>query len=98
MQLNYDDAMALLREHNKNESLVRHGIAVSAASEAYARKFGEDALKFRVAGVLHGVDYEEDPTVEEDGRVGTEGPAAPGYPGGIGHVTPGHKESLGHPR
>ena len=70
MDLNYDDALALLREHNKNESLVRHGIAVGAATAAYARKYGEDENKWRIAGLLHDVDYEEHPTIEEHGKVG----------------------------
>jgi putative nucleotidyltransferase with HDIG domain len=98
MEVNYDDAMGLLREHNKNESLVRHGIAVSAASEAYARKFGEDALKFRVAGLLHDVDYEEHPTIEEHGRVGSEWLRALGYPEDIVHSTLAHNDSFGIPR
>jgi putative nucleotidyltransferase with HDIG domain len=98
MQLSYDDAMELLREHNKNESLVRHGIAVSAACEAYARKFGEDALKFRVAGLLHDVDYEEHPTIEEHGRVGSEWLRALGYPEDVVHSTLAHNDSFGIPR
>jgi putative nucleotidyltransferase with HDIG domain len=98
MRLDYDDALALLREHNKNESLVRHGIAVGAASEAYAGKLGEDPLTFRIAGLLHDVDYEEHPTIEEHGRVGSEWLRALGYPEKIVHSTLAHNDSLGVPR
>jgi len=98
MQLDYDDAMALLRAHNQNESLVRHGVAVSAACEAYARKYGEDPLTYRVAGLLHDVDYEEHPTIEEHGRVGSEWLRALGYPEAIVHSTLAHNDHLGIPR
>ena len=98
MDLNYDDAMALLREHNKNESLVRHGIAVSAGCEAYAKKFGEDALTYRVAGLLHDVDYEEHPTIEEHGKVGAEWLTERGYPTEIVHAVLTHNDYHGEPR
>jgi predicted hydrolase (HD superfamily) len=57
MALNLDDALDLLREHNSNDSLVRHGIAVSDAMGAYARQFGEDETKWRVTGLLHDVEW-----------------------------------------
>ncbi len=95
MELSYDDALALLREHNKNESLVRHGIAVSAAAEAYARKYGEDPLTYRVAGLLHDVDYEEHPTIEEHGLVGSQWLRELGYPDAIVHSTHAHNDHLG---
>ena len=65
MELSYDDALVLLREHTRNENLVKHGMAVAAALGAYARKFGQDAVKWRVTGLLHDLDYEEYPTLEE---------------------------------
>jgi putative nucleotidyltransferase with HDIG domain len=98
VKLNYDEALALLRAHNTNESLVRHGIAVSAGCEAYARRFGEDALTYRVAGLLHDVDYEEHPTIEEHGRVGSEWLREQGYPEAIVHSTLAHNDHLGVPR
>ena len=98
MDLNWDDAMALLREHNKNESLVKHGIAVAAATRAYAEKYGEDQLRWRIAGLLHDVDYEEHPTVEEHGKVGAEWLRALGYPEDIVHSTLAHNDYHGVPR
>src|SRR6516225_1108239 len=70
VELSYDDALATLREHNTNESLVKHGIAVGAATAAYARRFGEGENRWRIAGLLHDVDYEKHPTIEEHGKVG----------------------------
>ena len=98
MELNYDGALALLREHNQNESLVRHGIAVSAATAAYARRFNEDELKWRVAGLLHDVDYEEHPTIEEHGKVGARWLRDLGYPEDIVHATLAHNDYHGIPR
>ena len=44
MELSYAGALALLRQHNTNDSLVKQGIAVGAATRAYARKYGADEL------------------------------------------------------
>jgi putative nucleotidyltransferase with HDIG domain len=90
MELSYDDALALLRAHNANESLVRHGIAVGATTAAYARKYGEDELKWRIAGLLHDVDYEEHPTVEEHGKVGAGWLRNLGYPDDIVYAVEAH--------
>jgi putative nucleotidyltransferase with HDIG domain len=98
LELNYDDAMSLLRQHNKNESLIKHGMSVSIACEAYARKLGEDPLTYRVAGLLHDVDYEEHPTIEEHGKVGAEWLRGLGYPEAIVHSTLAHNDYFGIPR
>ena len=42
MDLNRDDAWALLTEYTKGESLLKHALAVEAAVRGYARTFGED--------------------------------------------------------
>lgn len=97
-ELNYDEALALLRAHNQNESLVKHGLAVAAAVSAYARKYGEDELTWRVAGLLHDVDYEEHPTIEEHGKVGADWLKADGYPEHIVHAVIAHNDYHGVPR
>ena len=96
--LNYDEALALLRAHNQTESLVKHGMAVAAATAAYARKFGEDELTWRIAGLLHDVDYEEHPTIEEHGKVGAEWVKDAGYPDHIVHAVIAHNDYHGVPR
>ncbi|HLY29705.1 MAG TPA: HDIG domain-containing protein, partial [Ktedonobacterales bacterium] len=98
MQLNYDDALALLRAHNKNESLVKHGMAVSAAMRAYARKYGEDELKWRITGLLHDVDYEEHPTIEEHGKVGAGWLEDLGYPDDVVQAVQAHNDYFHIPR
>ncbi|HLZ24061.1 MAG TPA: HDIG domain-containing protein [Ktedonobacterales bacterium] len=98
MQLSYDEALALLRQHNKNESLVKHGMAVSASVRAYARKYGEDEVTWRVAGLLHDVDYEKHPTIEEHGKVGAEWLDELGYPAEVVHAVVAHNDYHGVPR
>lgn len=98
MDFDYDTAMAFLRQHNSNDSLVRHGIAVGAATGAYARKLGEDEQKWRIAGLLHDVDYEEHPSVEEHGKVGAEWLREQGYPDDVVHAVLAHNDHNGVPR
>lgn len=98
MPLDFDEALALLKEHNTNDSLVRHGIAVSDAVAAYARKFGEDENKWRIAGLLHDVDYEKHPAVEEHGKVGAGWLAELGYPDDVVHAVIAHNDIHGVPR
>jgi putative nucleotidyltransferase with HDIG domain len=98
MDLSYESALALLRQHNSNESLVKHGISVGAATAAYARSYGADELTWRIAGLLHDVDYEEHPTIEEHGKVGAEWLSGLGYPPEIVHAVVAHNDYHGIPR
>jgi putative nucleotidyltransferase with HDIG domain len=59
-----DQALQIVREHVKNEGLVRHMLSVEAAMAAYAKKFGEDEDTYRIAGLLHDFDWEIHPTAE----------------------------------
>jgi putative nucleotidyltransferase with HDIG domain len=98
MELSFDDALALLREKNTNESLVRHGIAVSDAVGAYARKFGEDETLWRVTGLLHDVDYEQYPSIEDHGKIGCEWLRELGYPEVVARAVAAHNSYIGVPR
>ncbi len=51
-------ALEILQEYVKSESLIRHCKAVAASMEYFAKKFGEDAEKCYVTGLLHDFDYE----------------------------------------
>ncbi len=56
-----EEAFALLSEYNKNESLIRHGLAVEAVMRYFAGKTGEDIEKWGVIGLCHDLDYEKYP-------------------------------------
>ena len=56
-----EDALALLKEYNSNESLIRHALAVEGVMRYGARKRGADEGKWGVVGLLHDLDYEQFP-------------------------------------
>src|SRR5689334_25100288 len=49
----------------QSEQLRRHMRSVSAAMEAYARRFEEDPERWAVLGLIHDWDYETGPTKEQ---------------------------------
>src|SRR6478609_2051696 len=56
-----DEALSILFEFTKSESLRKHGLAVETCVSAYARKLGEDEEKWSVTALLHDFDYEMHP-------------------------------------
>lgn len=56
-----DEALALLKEYNSNQSLINHALAVEAVMRFSARKHGEDEEKWGVIGLIHDLDYEKYP-------------------------------------
>ena len=55
------EALALLKEYNKKEGLIKHALAVEAAMRYCARKRGADEEKWGVIGLVHDLDYEQFP-------------------------------------
>jgi putative nucleotidyltransferase with HDIG domain len=53
-----DEALALLKEFNKSESLLKHAYCVEGVMRYMARKAGEDEEKWGVVGLVHDLDYE----------------------------------------
>ncbi len=56
-----EEALALLREYNANESLVKHALAVEATMRAMASARGEDPEFWGAVGLVHDLDYERFP-------------------------------------
>lgn len=52
-------ALELVKEHTKNNNLVKHMLAVESAMIAYAKRFNEDVEKWGVVGLVHDFDYEK---------------------------------------
>jgi putative nucleotidyltransferase with HDIG domain len=56
-----EEAYGLLTEYNKNESLIKHALAVEGVMRYVARKRGEDEEKWGIIGLVHDLDYEQFP-------------------------------------
>lgn len=59
--MTHAEALALVRDHTKNQNLQKHMLAVEAAMRAYARQFGEDEETWGIVGLVHDFDYETHP-------------------------------------
>ncbi|MEM1054939.1 MAG: HDIG domain-containing metalloprotein [Bacteroidota bacterium] len=94
----FDDARALLHEWTLTDSLRRHAEAVSAAMGEMARQRGGDEDTWRIAGLLHDMDYERHPSPEEHPFVGVKELERLGYSEDIRTAILGHAQYSGVPR
>lgn len=54
-----EEAFNLLKEFNKSDSLIKHGLSVEAVMRHFAKLLGEtDIEKWGIIGLLHDIDYE----------------------------------------
>ena len=97
------DALALVEQYTASESLRKHMLAVEAAMRAYATRFGEDADRWGLAGLVHDFDYERFPNAAHSPTA--EHPAAGvailrgmGYPEDVLRAILGHATYSGVPR
>jgi len=93
-----DEALALVREYVKNDNLVKHMLSVEAAMRFYAEKFGEDAEKWAVTGLLHDFDWEIHPTLEDHPLAGDPILRQRGVPEDIIRAVMSHADHTGVPR
>src|ERR671919_2900255 len=98
MEPTRDRAWETLTKYTKSESLLRHALAVEAATAAYARKFGENEEYWRVAALLHDFDYEMHPTLDKHPQDGAPILREEGYPEEIVETVLSHAEHLALPR
>ncbi|MCS6995111.1 MAG: HDIG domain-containing protein [Anaerolineales bacterium] len=92
------EALSLVREYVKNESLVRHMLSVEAAMRFYAEKLGEDADLWGLTGLLHDFDWEIHPTPEQHPVLGAPILRARGVDEVIIRAILSHGENTGVPR
>lgn len=96
-----EEAYALLYEWVESESLRRHMIAVEVALRAYARHFNQDEDLWGLTGLLHDLDYERHPNMDdtENGHPRTELRLfrERGYPAELIHAVEAHATFLGVP-
>ena len=55
------EALALLKQYNKSDSLIKHARAVEGVMRYFARQRGEDEEKWGTIGLIHDLDYEQFP-------------------------------------
>jgi predicted hydrolase (HD superfamily) len=98
MELTRDHAWQLLTEYTKNESLIKHALAVEAAVRGYARMFGGDENGWGIVALLHDFDYERWPSLDDHPYRGSEILRARGYPEWVIRAILSHADYTGVPR
>ena len=101
-----ENALALLQEWTKGESLRKHGMAVSVCTEAYGRmeaarlglvgaEADDFAEPYACAGLLHDMDYERHPSLEEHPFVGVTHLRELGWPESVLQAILAHADYSG---
>lgn len=97
-----EEAYQLLCAWVQSESLRKHMLALEAALRAYARHFDEDEALWGITGLLHDLDYERWPDMDDtvNGHPRTELRlfVENGYPPELIHAVEAHATFLGVPR
>ena len=88
--MNRDQAITILHEYTKTDSLRKHAISVEAAMRAYARKYNEDEEIWGSVGLIHDFDYEKYP--DEHPMKGSEILAEKGISEEIRTIILGHAD------
>src|SRR5690242_8841201 len=95
-QFSREDAWTLLTEWTTSESLLRHMLAVEAAMRAYAPRFDGDVELWGLTGLLHDLDYERYPNLEDGHpRYALRELEERGYPPELVRAVASHADFLG---
>ena len=98
-----DTTLAIMHEYTASDSLRKHMLSVEAAMRAYAVKFGEDADRWGITGLIHDFDYERYPNnahsaTDEHPAEGVRILRSRGFPEDILEAILGHANYSGVPR
>ncbi|MCK5572809.1 MAG: HDIG domain-containing protein [Bacteroidetes bacterium] len=96
--MNRDEALELLHEYTRSDSLRKHALGVEAAMRAYARKHGEDEEVWGVVGLLHDFDYEKYPEYPDHPTRGNEILKEKGLPEELRNTILSHVPAMNIPR
>ena len=96
-----EEALSLLHEWVESEGLRRHMLAVEAAMRRYAQHYGEDEELWGLTGLLHDLDYERFPDMEDTQnghpRAALRLFREHAYPAELIHAVEAHATFLGTP-
>ena len=92
------EAIKLLYEYTKTDSLRRHALGVEQAMRKMAEKYNGDLDEWGLTGLMHDFDYEMYPTIEDHPFRGNEILVEKGYPKSITNAIMGHATYTGVPR
>ena len=98
---NYPDrseAIKLLHEYTKTDSLRRHALGVEQSMRKMADKYNGDPDEWGLTGLMHDFDYEMYPTMEDHPFRGNKILIEKGYPESITKAIMGHATYTGVPR
>ena len=88
-------ALILLQTHVKTRNLVKHCLACEAVLAGLARRLAEDEETWRLAGLLHDVDYDQTAdSPEEHARVGAKMLEEAGLDPQIIHAVLAHNDKV----
>jgi putative nucleotidyltransferase with HDIG domain len=93
-----DEALAILHEFTKSDSLRKHAYGVEAVMRGFADKNGEDAQKFALVGLLHDFDYEMYPNAPDHPLKGSEILRSRNFPEEIIYAIQCHADYVGNER
>ena len=97
-----EEAWALLCEWIQSDSLRKHVLAVEAAMRAYAHRFGEDEELWGITGLIHDLDFERYPDMDDPAnghpRTSLRLFRELDYPPELIQAVAGHAPYLGIPR
>ena len=96
-----DEALELLCEYTKGESLRKHALAVEAAMRACFKKYGaaeDDVDEWGLVGLLHDFDYEMFPSADQHPYTGANILCGRGYSERFIRAIMGHATYTGVPR
>lgn len=96
--MSQDRAWGIVCEFVQNEGLRRHMLCVAACMRAYAEKFGGDADKWAITGLLHDFDWEIHPQLPDHPTLGEPILAERGIDPEVRRAILSHADFTGVPR
>ena len=95
MHISRNQALELLRKYNKEDSHIKHALAVEATMGFFASRMGGDVAQWKLAGLLHDIDWEiTQKNPEKHTHEGAGWLADAGYPEEISRAVLAHGWSI----